>query len=255
MVTPPPATPIVNPVEARQPYSVITLRGQSAAKRIVVEGAGNPVVARTLPGEAFCVDVPTPAIGAYVLKVYAQGADGQLSETPATVNVEHDAAAPAIAMAETCSGEDPAGCQPTTENCSNGRDDDCDGLRDDRDPDCATCTDDLFEENDRAPANEIDPGRYDGLQLCPGDADYYLVSARQGQTITARLFFVHSADGDLDLQLRASDGTTVLERSTSSTSDEMVTYASTATGAADFYVLVYAEATHGNAYTLDLAVD
>jgi len=34
---------------------------------------------------------------------------------------------------------DPSGCVPTTEDCSNGIDDDCDGLVDGDDPDCPIC--------------------------------------------------------------------------------------------------------------------
>lgn len=252
-VVPPPEAPVVDPIAARQPYPVITLRGLSEAKRIVVEGAGNPKIVPTLPGGMFCVDVPTPAAGAYVLQVFAQAADGQLSASPTTVNVEHDPGAPAIPGASTCAGADPAGCVATTEDCNNGRDDDCDGLRDAQDPQCATCDDDDLENNDDTTAPQVDPRRFDGLQLCPDDPDYYKLSANAGQTITARAFFVHSAAGDLDLHLLAADGVQVLDRSTSTSNDEMVTHTASTSGS--FFVLVFSDPAGTNTYALDLKVE
>ena len=69
-----------------------------------------------------------------------------------------------------------------------------------RDPACSTCTDDLLEPNDDVGAPRLDPGRVDGLKICPGNEDFYGVFARAGDTIDARIFFAH-AGGDLDAAL------------------------------------------------------
>ena len=41
---------------------------------------------------------------------------------------------------KSCKGEDPTGCVPSAEVCDDFIDNDCDGLIDGNDPDCATCT-------------------------------------------------------------------------------------------------------------------
>jgi hypothetical protein len=251
-MTPAPETPILEAVPERVPYTVATLRGQAGARRVIVESSANPVAATVLPDGSFCVDAPMPQPGEYSFRVYAQGADGQLSERPAVVSVRFDPAAPSVPGAQTCSGGDPAGCAGSVEICDNRRDDDCNNLVDERDPACATCADDPLEPNDDASAPRVDPRRYDGLMICPGDVDYYGVLLREGETLSARLFFTH-AMGNLDLELLATDRRTVLARSTSTTDDELLSY--TASVAGEHKLLVFGPGGSSNRYALDLRVD
>lgn len=248
---PPPRTPVLDDVPPRMPYSVVTLRGQTNGRRVLVEGLGNPRSVQTI-AESFCVDVPVPMPGSYELEVYALGVDGQLSVGAARVRVEIDPAAPPIPGASTCSGSDPAGCVGAEEICGNGRDDDCNNLADERDPACAACPGDLLDDQSsslEAPA--LSPGRYEDLVLCPGDIDVYGVLMRAGETLSARIFFSDAA-GNLEMQLLAPDRRTVLERSFSVTDDESLTHTSSV--AAEYKLVVFAEPGVTNDYTLSISV-
>ena len=77
-----------------------------------------------------------------------------------------------------------ADCVPTEEICDNGTDEDCDGLIDDDDPDCAPCTDEdedgyCYEMNDcDDSASWINPGMTEICDDtfdndCDGDIDDY----------------------------------------------------------------------------------
>lgn len=252
--TTPPATPELDAVPAQVPWPVVTLRGRASdARRIFVEGAGNPLVSSVLPGDVFCVDVPLATPNVYMLEVRSRNSLGQSSETPALATVEFDPSAPPVPGATTCSGGSPTGCMTATEDCMNTRDDDCDGLVDARDPSCSTCMDDLLEPNDDTDAPRVEPGRYDNLRSCPGNDDYYAVHLEAGETIDVRVFFSH-AISDIDLRLIAADGTTVLVRSVSTDDDENAMW--TATEATDVYVHVssYGEMPKPNGYALDISV-
>ena len=249
--TPPPSTPLLEDVPPRMPYTVVTLRGQTNGRRVLVEGVGNPRSIQTIAG-SFCIDVPVPAPGSYELQVYALGADGQLSDGAARVGVEIDPTSAPISGASTCSGADPAGCSGAEEICGNGRDDDCNNLADDRDPACAICAGDLLDDQSsslEAPA--LTPGRYENLVLCPGDIDVYGVLMRAGETLNARIFFSDEA-GNLELQLLAPDRRTVLARSLSVTDDESLTHTSSV--AAEYKLVVFAEPGVTNDYTLSISV-
>ena len=250
-MTPAPATPSIEPIADRVPYTVATLRGATDARRVFVEGPGNPISMTVLPDGSFCVDVAMPTPGPYVFRVIAQGDDGQLSD-PAVVNVQFDPSAPAIANAQTCSGADPAGCAGSMEICGNNRDDDCNNLIDDQDPACASCVDDALEPNDGPNSPRIDPNRYDGLVLCPGDPDYYGLFTQKPARITARLFFTHDV-GDLDGDLIALDGVMPVARATSTNNDESLTYTATASG--EYQLLVFGGAGVSNTYALDVEVE
>lgn len=248
----PPPTPTLEPVSSPIPYPVATLRGRAPdAKRIIVEGAGNPLPSSVLPDGSFCIDVPTPEPGSYVFQIRSQSERGVLSTMAAVAMVVQDPAAPPIPGALTCDGSDPAGCSGTSEICDNGRDDDCNGLRDARDPACITCMDDALEPNDDSAAPRVEPGRYESLQICPGDEDWYGVYARTGDRITVRVFFTH-ASGDIDLQLLGVDGTTVIDTSAGTMDDEIIVHTATTTGEHEIRVYGFREAS--NSYVLDVQV-
>jgi hypothetical protein len=65
--------------------------------------------------------------------------------------------------------------------------------------------------------------------ICPADADVFRVQATAGKTYVYRLTF-DQRYGDLDFELRAADGTTVLGTAASERSVEELTHAATATG-------------------------
>jgi hypothetical protein len=247
---PRPARPQLEPVAPRVPYPVITLRGATTGRRIIVEGGPNPQVKATVGG-AFCVDVPLPSTGTYNFTVYAQGQDGQLSEAAPPVNVERDPGAPRVQGATTCSGADPAGCAGAVELCGNQRDDDCNNLSDGDDPACQTCRPDVLEPNDAPGAPRIDPGRYEDLSICPGDRDHFGIFARRGETIDARIRFTH-ARGDLDAYLIGLDRRTPLARGLSIDDDEAVTHTATVTGEYRLEVFGVGEAVNGYDLTLDV---
>lgn len=249
----PPPAPRLDMVYTPVPWPVTTLRGRAdMARRVIVEGGGNPISSAVLPTGEFCVDVPMPMPDTYELRVLAQNSAGQLSEMAATSSVVFDPAAPPVSGATTCSGTDPAGCGDRSEICDNGIDDDCNGLRDLNDPDCATCDDDVLEPNDDTGAPRVEPDRFDGLQICPGNPDFYGIYLRRGDTLLVRLFFT-DADGDIDMQLLAPDRETSLARATSVTDDEMIEHTATAEG--PHVIRVYGLGDAQNAYSMDVQVD
>lgn len=231
------------------PYPVVTLRADVAVgERLIVRGAGNPyVVPRGSDG--FCVDVPLPAEGEYSLEVRSQNIAGQLSE-PQFVSVRRSSAASPPAGARLCDGSDPAGCMGTVEICGNGTDDDCNGLRDNLDPACVTCDDDLYEPNDDLSAPQVMLGRIDDLMLCEGDSDYFAVRLGAGETLQARLRFVHSA-GNLDMEV-LSEGGTPLANASSESDDESIDYTNSGPGAVVVQVRVYGVGGVSNTYVLEL---
>ncbi|NIU68805.1 MAG: hypothetical protein GWN73_26710 [Actinobacteria bacterium] len=192
-----------------------------------------------------------PDPDSYTFEVQGQNMDGVFSEGSASVMVVFDPASAPVPGLVTCSGMDPAGCAAATEICDNGRDDDCNGLADLRDPACSECVDDVFEPNDDVNAPRADPGRYEGLAICPGNADYYGVYARAGDTLRATIFFSHAA-GDLDMELLDLDRSTVLVTSASMDDDEVVSHEVTETG--EYKVRVWGPGGSMNGYTLDLDV-
>ncbi len=249
----PPAAPQLDALPDRIPYPLATFRGRApGARRVLLRGGPNPVTTTVLPDGSFCLDVRLSEMRDYDFSLFSQGTSGVLSTSPTTANIRYDASAPRPVSASTCSGSDPVACSlPGAEICDNGRDDDCDGRADERDADCATCDDDALEPNDDTSAPAISPGRYDGLQICPGNDDYFRVRANAGETVRATLLFVH-AGGDLDLALYAANGTDRLAVSETSDDDETLSFTATETG---FYtVLVYGYEDAANSYSLDLAV-
>jgi hypothetical protein len=105
---PPPA---VEPLPEAMPYTVVTLRGvASDARRIMVQGAGNPQFRDVLPGGGFCIDIVVPDPGTYQFAVYSQNAAGLFSDEAALVDMVIDRAAPRVPGAHTCTDVDPALC-------------------------------------------------------------------------------------------------------------------------------------------------
>jgi hypothetical protein len=103
--------PSIQPVPARYPHARLSIRGVAAgASRVLVEGAGNPVVAPVQPIDgSFCVTVELAAIPAhYTLDVRSQGGDGRLSEA-AIVKVERARDATVAPGTELCDGSPPGG--------------------------------------------------------------------------------------------------------------------------------------------------
>jgi len=212
------------------PYSVATLRGRApGCRRILVSGGEHVESEPVLPDGTFCKDIRMENPGTYDFEVVGQSREGVFSLTAAMVRVVFDPAAPSIPGLVTCTGADPRGCAAATEICDNGIDDDCNGRVDELDPACADCVDDVFEENGDVNAPIVPPGRYEGLTICPGDTDYFGISAREGETISVSLFFSSSA-GDLDMELLAVDGSTVLATSASMDDDESLSHEATETG-------------------------
>ncbi len=116
--------------------------------------------------------------------------------------------------------------------------------------DAVQCEDDDNEpDSDPAAATLIGAGAYPDRQLCAGDSDFYRVAMAAGQALHFALSFDHKY-GDLDLELRDSDGVTVLATAASEKSVEELDYQ--APGAKDVYLRVHGVGGARNVY--DLAV-
>lgn len=87
-----------------------------------------------------------------------------------------------------------------------------------------TCTDDSLEPNDSiAMATRVSTARYDDLQICSGNSDYFRIDGSFRELVTVRVEGFRHADGDLDLRLRSASGTIVA--SSAGTADtEMASY-------------------------------
>jgi hypothetical protein len=93
------------------------------------------------------------------------------------------------------------------------------------------CTVDAFESNDScAAAVTVSPGTFTGLYSCETDDDWYAVSVPPGAQLTVDLAFTN-ATADLDLQIRNSSCTTVLDGSYSVSDAESVTWTNTSNAA------------------------
>ena len=107
----------------------------------------------------------------------------------------------------TTEGGTRAGCGPVAEICTGG----------------GTCTDDSREDDDTAATATTYTSPITDGQICPSDDDYFAVAVDNGEEVTVTVDgFVH-ADGDLDLELRAADGT-ILGTSASIRSSESVSF-------------------------------
>src|SRR5207249_393515 len=98
--------------------------------------------------------------------------DGAISD-PAEADVVQDPSA-TKPLDAACSVTKDCVPQPH-EICDNHVDDTCDGLVDQYDPQCSSCTDDMFSPNDDPykPLPELLHGSYDIMKLCPGRNDFF----------------------------------------------------------------------------------
>ncbi len=234
----------------RVPYELVNLTGRSDGARVFIEGASNRLVATVNPDGTFCIDVPLPMIGRYNFSAVAHK-EGAVSEPSVALEVERSDQAPLVPGASTCSGADPAGCRGEIEVCGDMRDNDCNGLIDENDPTCATCTDDLFERNDDINAPRVEPGTFPDLQICPGSPDYFGVFAQTGDTITAQISFQHT-EGNLDLELIGLDRMSVVQESKTLMNTELITHTASISG--EFKVRILADPGVANSYELNLNV-
>ncbi|MEW5855245.1 MAG: PPC domain-containing protein [Myxococcota bacterium] len=85
----------------------------------------------------------------------------------------------------------------------------------------AGCTDDNQEPNNGSAAARALPTSPASLKICPGDDDWFTVSLVAGETFSVSAAFTH-ANGDLDLRLYDTDGTTVLASSVTSNNTESI---------------------------------
>ncbi len=101
-----------------------------------------------------------------------------------------------------------AGCGPVSEVCGGGG---------------VTCTDDAREDDDTAATATTYVAPITDGQICAMDDDFFAIAVGAGERLTVTVDgFMHSA-GDLDLELRAPDGT-ILATSASVRDMEQVSY-------------------------------
>jgi len=111
----------------------------------------------------------------------------------------------------------------------------------------AGCRDDSFEENDsRASARTIEGGVYDGLAICSGDDDFYLLQSGAG-TMRVTIAFTHSR-GDLDLELYNQQGIKI--QSSAGTGDSETIEIEV--GAGTYLLRVFGYSGAANSYRLSL---
>ncbi len=86
-----------------------------------------------------------------------------------------------------------------------------------------SCDDEFEGNNTVADAVDIAPGSYDELSVCrPDDEfDFYTLYLEAGDAITVDVLFV-DADGDIDIALLDTNGTTTIDSSASTTDNEQV---------------------------------
>ncbi|MCA9602215.1 MAG: PPC domain-containing protein [Polyangiales bacterium] len=220
---------LLDPLPTRMPYPVVTLRGVAdGAERVLISGDGmNPITAKLITSNSFCIDVPLTGPGAYSFTMVSHS-KGVVSGST-VVRTEYDPSAPTIPGMKTCTGADPIGCSSAEEICGNGRDDNCNGLADAADPTCDMCDHDYLEPNGDISAPALEPGTYDEVNLCSGESDFYGVEAQANDDIYVKIYF-SDAEGNLDLELLNADGTKVLTSATTLDDDEWVSYRAPSAG-------------------------
>jgi hypothetical protein len=134
-------------------------------------------------------------------------------------------------------------CDGQDNNCADGVDERCFG----------DCLDDLLEPNDTAGgASTLSAGSYDELAFCGlNGADYFRVLVGGGGALRATILF-DGAGANLSLELRGSDGVTILESSQGSGNSEVVERTGLAAG--DYYLHIYGPVGGESDYSLDLEV-
>jgi len=110
--------------------------------------------------------------------------------------------------AGTVEGGARAGCGPVSEVCGGGG---------------GVCTDDGREDDDTAATGTMYSTPITDGQICADDDDYFRVAVGMGDEVTVTVDGFSHAAGDLDLELRAADGT-ILGTSASVRDTESVSY-------------------------------
>lgn len=243
---------------ALTPLSTVALRGKATgATRVVVkpDGTNTSMVSPLLPGGDYCVDADLPSAATTSFKVYAVAESGIISE-PSTVDVTQDDSA-ATPPDATCSD---TGMCATDEICDNTLDDNCDGLKDQCDPQCNQCADDYLEPNDTPfEVPIVEANSYRELKICPCRDDWYSLPVNAGGRIHVIVDF-NKDDIDIDLKLYEADAAEQdgdpVATSASVDSPEEIDYTSTNGGF--YYLKVYGFSTdtpNTSQGTYDMTVD
>lgn len=224
----------------RTPLPTVAIRGRAdGASRVVIKeveterSSVNPL----LPGGEFCVDTEIAPNATVAYEVFSVAEDGNISQ-PASVEVVQDPGAPQPADPTCTDGGECA----AEEDCGNETDDDCNGFRDECDPECNGCDDDYFEPNDTPfSVPMIPPDTYDGLKVCPCREDWFAFLVGEGGVIDATANFTHS-EIDIDLKLyKAEDAEmhsdTTVASSAETDDNEEINY--TSTGPGTYYLRVF----------------
>jgi hypothetical protein len=215
---------------ASTPLSSVALRGRAPdASVVLVEREGSVTSGSTLPGGTFCIEAPLPASTRSTFRVYGIDESRTIS-APATIEVVQDPDAEPPPDPD-CS-EDLAACSGE-ETCGSGIDDDCNGLRDECDPACNGCQEDVFAPNHLPfDAPSIPAGSY-SLQLCPCLEDWFSFAVPEGGRVRVTAQFSHTTI-DVDLELyRAEDARMNLDpvaTSAGTTNTESIDYSASAGG-------------------------
>jgi hypothetical protein len=235
--------PELDPLPARTPLDMITVRGSTDGARAFSRGPFGTQMTAVLPGGTFCQDIPIDQLDNHI-EVFAVGGDGRLSAASA-VDVAYDPAAPEPAGGR-CSGNGSGGDCEDSEVCGSTGDEDCDGWADDCDLACSGCDDDFYEPNDLAVnVPSLEPGSYP-MAICPCRDDWFAFHVAAGARIDATASFSH-AELDLDMALfRVNPDGDTGERvafSTSTNDTESIGYLATAAGSYYMRVFPYLTAT------------
>lgn len=91
------------------------------------------------------------------------------------------------------------------------------------------CTDDATAGVDAASAATITANTYPSLTLCEGTEDWFKIAATSGELIDVGLELTNRF-GDVDVELYAADGTTLLASSATATNIERIQHTAAATG-------------------------
>ncbi|HEV7556993.1 MAG TPA: PPC domain-containing protein [Kofleriaceae bacterium] len=247
--------PSIDPsVPVSTPNDTIAIRGSTGGTRVLVKGGpGEPVVNSVLPTGGYCLDVPLAASGPTILYVIALK-DGDISgATPITITRDPSAPAPASPRCNdveqpTCGVESAA----TSDSCTDGKDNDCNGYVDACDPNCNGCKEDAFGPNwDPFFVPMITAGKYP-LEICPCRSDWFAFDVAVGDVIHATITFDPTKiDLDLLLQVPAdaeAGATTAVATSRGTTGTEDINW--TATAAGIYYLRVFAFSGDTASYSL-----
>ncbi|MDF7808980.1 pre-peptidase C-terminal domain-containing protein [Pontiellaceae bacterium B12219] len=119
-------------------------------------------------------------------------------------------------------------------------------------PSSGLLDDELEENDDPAQARTVAAGHYDRLQAHDA-ADWYQVVLPVDSTLTIHLTFEHS-EGDLELFLYQSDGTSVIEKSETGNNNETIVQALSA-GTYLFNVFPYMGEANYTSYAMDISIE